>query len=395
MLIFLIIYGVISAVLLIAQFTGDPTAYVVIIMWTILCLIPFFIIRARIKGRLARFNRPAMLVWMRNYYTSGDEQMASALLRQETGVIVTQQVYRVIRSLDEYRIIQNLRQSRDFVLALIRKYNFVYPFYLPLNATFDSLQNWDKIPSNEWRLFAENILGERLAPVVVDMIKVAVHQESIILSADSMEEKLAQHAPVHTVESWIQAYVANYPDTELGRMILGIVLGKNFSEIGANWSSITPKIIGDSIRYMEKIRYQESLQRGAVEVVDQGPPVAQGLLWWRGSFTGPEFERWVADLLREHGYAVETTKATGDQGADLIVTGKGIKTVVQVKFWSQPVGNSAVQEVVAAKPFYNAEDAWVVTNSTFTRSAIELAHANGVTLIDGGQLRELWSRISQ
>lgn len=381
--------------LLIAQFTGDPTAYVVIIMWTILCLIPFFIIRARIKGRLARFNRPAMLVWMRNYYTSGDEQMASALLRQETGVIVTQQVYRVIRSLDEYRIIQNLRQSRDFVLALIRKYNFVYPFYLPLNATFDSLQNWDKIPSNEWRLFAENILGERLAPVVVDMIKVAVHQESIILSADSMEEKLAQHAPVHTVESWIQAYVANYPDTELGRMILGIVLGKNFSEIGANWSSITPKIIGDSIRYMEKIRYQESLQRGAVEVVDQGPPVAQGLLWWRGSFTGPEFERWVADLLREHGYAVETTKATGDQGADLIVTGKGIKTVVQVKFWSQPVGNSAVQEVVAAKPFYNAEDAWVVTNSTFTRSAIELAHANGVTLIDGGQLRELWSRISQ
>jgi len=394
-LIFLIIYGVISAVLLIAQFTGDPTAYVVIIMWTILCLIPFFIIRARIKGRLARFNRPAMLVWMRNYYTSGDEQMASALLRQETGVIVTQQVYRVIRSLDEYRIIQNLRQSRDFVLALIRKYNFVYPFYLPLNATFDSLQNWDKIPSNEWRLFAENILGERLAPVVVDMIKVAVHQESIILSADSMEEKLAQHAPVHTVESWIQAYVANYPDTELGRMILGIVLGKNFSEIGANWSSITPKIIGDSIRYMEKIRYQESLQRGAVEVVDQGPPVAQGLLWWRGSFTGPEFERWVADLLREHGYAVETTKATGDQGADLIVTGKGIKTVVQVKFWSQPVGNSAVQEVVAAKPFYNAEDAWVVTNSTFTRSAIELAHANGVTLIDGGQLRELWSRISQ
>ena len=49
------------------------------------------------------------------------------------------------------------------------------------------------------------------------------------------------------------------------------------------------------------------------------------------------------------------TPQSGDQGADLIIEKYGLKFVVQCKFYSNPVGNKAVQEVIAAKGFY---DAW-------------------------------------
>jgi flagellar basal body-associated protein FliL len=35
--------------------------------------------------------------------------------------------------------------------------------------------------------------------------------------------------------------------------------------------------------------------------------------------SGSEFERFMADLFRQKGYAVQETKATGDQGVDLIL----------------------------------------------------------------------------
>jgi hypothetical protein len=45
-----------------------------------------------------------------------------------------------------------------------------------------------------------------------------------------------------------------------------------------------------------------------------------------------------------------------------------------------------VQEAVAAKGYYDADDAMVVTNRHYTRQAIELARKNRVTLWDREQL---------
>lgn len=97
---------------------------------------------------------------------------------------------------------------------------------------------------------------------------------------------------------------------------------------------------------------------------------------------GFEFEDYVGRLFKKLGYNVEQTKLSGDQGADLIIEKDGIKTVIQTKLYSQPVGNKAVQEVVGAIAYYEADAGAVVTNSTFTSSAIELANKNNVELID-------------
>lgn len=80
------------------------------------------------------------------------------------------------------------------------------------------------------------------------------------------------------------------------------------------------------------------------------------------------------------------TKTTGDQGADLVVEKNNVRGVIQAKFYSSPVGNSAVQEVVAALSYYHATKGIVITNNIFTNSAKELASANNIQLINGKDL---------
>lgn len=104
---------------------------------------------------------------------------------------------------------------------------------------------------------------------------------------------------------------------------------------------------------------------------------------------GFAFETYIAKLYCKLGYTIEeVTKKSGDQGADVIAYKDNIKYVIQAKFYSNPVGNKAVQEVVASIGMYNANKGIVVTNSTFTLSAIELANANNIELVDGEKIEE-------
>ncbi len=105
------------------------------------------------------------------------------------------------------------------------------------------------------------------------------------------------------------------------------------------------------------------------------------------AMSGYDFETFLADIFRTAGYDVEGTKLSGDQGADLFVSRFGKKTVIQAKNYSGSVGNSAVQEAISAKSFYNCDEAMVVTNSYFTRSAIELATAASVRLVGRNDLQ--------
>ena len=99
---------------------------------------------------------------------------------------------------------------------------------------------------------------------------------------------------------------------------------------------------------------------------------------------GFEFENYVANLYKKLGYTIEQiTKKSGDQGADVVATKDGKTYVIQAKYYGSPVGNYAVQEVLGAIGMYKADKGIVITNSTFTKSAIELANANNIELVDG------------
>lgn len=99
---------------------------------------------------------------------------------------------------------------------------------------------------------------------------------------------------------------------------------------------------------------------------------------------GYEYEEWVAKSLRRKGYRnVEVTSKSGDYGADIVATDPhGNRVCIQCKFYSSPVGLSAVQEIVTAKAKYQCTKAAVYTNSQFTRQAKELALVNDVDLFE-------------
>ncbi len=108
---------------------------------------------------------------------------------------------------------------------------------------------------------------------------------------------------------------------------------------------------------------------------------------------GKAFEQYLEVLFSKLGYKVERTRYVGDYGADLITRKDGVKTVIQAKRYKKAVGIKAVQEAVAAKGMYDCTEAMVVTNSTYTRAAVELARANRVALWDRDRLVETLLRV--
>lgn len=101
---------------------------------------------------------------------------------------------------------------------------------------------------------------------------------------------------------------------------------------------------------------------------------------------GVQFEHYLSALYRSLGYTAQVTKTSGDFGADLILKKDNRKIVVQAKRYSKNVGIRAVQEIRAAKEHYQADEAWVVTNQEYTKSAIELSKTSKVKLVGREQL---------
>jgi len=112
-----------------------------------------------------------------------------------------------------------------------------------------------------------------------------------------------------------------------------------------------------------------------------------------GSFSklsGSDFERLLYRLYEAMGYSVHLSGRVGDQGGDLIATKNQEMILVQAKCYTNSlVGNSAVQEAVAAKNHYDCNKAVVVATSNFTKEAIELARTNNVELIPRRMIQKM------
>lgn len=101
--------------------------------------------------------------------------------------------------------------------------------------------------------------------------------------------------------------------------------------------------------------------------------------------SGVEFEEFTAAVLEGCGFIIEEmTKASGDYGADIIVSFQDVRIAVQCKRYQYPVGVKAVQEVISAMKHYDCEEAIVITNNYFTKQAEILAEEHMVV--------SLWDR---
>jgi restriction system protein len=110
---------------------------------------------------------------------------------------------------------------------------------------------------------------------------------------------------------------------------------------------------------------------------------------FRESMSPQEFEHYCADVLRQARWEARVTPASGDQGVDIIADKRGLRVVVQCKKYSKPVGNRAVQEIVAAIAHEEADRGVVVATCGFTPAAERLARSNDVLLLHHSDLHRI------
>lgn len=102
-----------------------------------------------------------------------------------------------------------------------------------------------------------------------------------------------------------------------------------------------------------------------------------------------EYEKYITNQLKEMGFNARTTKASGDQGADVIAKKDGVSFAIQCKMYTGSVGNKAVQEANAGRDFYKCDYGVVVSNAQFTKSAKQAANACNIILLNDAQLDKL------
>jgi restriction system protein len=105
------------------------------------------------------------------------------------------------------------------------------------------------------------------------------------------------------------------------------------------------------------------------------------------NMTGLEFEKYVAHLLRTQGYKNVRLTEKYDLGVDIIATRDGVTWGIQVKRYSGLVRADAVRQAVTALKHYGCDRPMVITNSSFSKTAIKLARSNKCVLVDGDVVR--------
>ncbi len=111
--------------------------------------------------------------------------------------------------------------------------------------------------------------------------------------------------------------------------------------------------------------------------------------------SGIEFENHLLQSLAKRCIRAEITKETGDQGVDIIAKTNYGNVAIQCKRYKESVGNSAVQEVTAGMKYYKCNGGIVITNNFFSKSAIELAKACAILLIDKKTLSDFLANPSK
>lgn len=103
---------------------------------------------------------------------------------------------------------------------------------------------------------------------------------------------------------------------------------------------------------------------------------------------GIKFEKKMCRLLKKNGFRnVKNTRASGDFGVDILARKRRRTYAIQCKYYSGNVGVDAVQQASCGCQYYEADIPVVLTNSYFTKNAMELAEQTEVELWDGDWIR--------
>ena len=102
-----------------------------------------------------------------------------------------------------------------------------------------------------------------------------------------------------------------------------------------------------------------------------------------------DYEHLCAEEFKKNKWDAEATQGSSDQGVDVIAKKDTRTLVAQCKRFMKPVGNKAVQEIVAGMKYYEATEGVVIAPNGYTNSAKNLAEANNIKLIHHSEIGNL------
>lgn len=236
----------------------------------------------------------------------------------------------------------------------------------------------------------ENPFNDEYRPVYEGFVKGSVIE---LLVRAIREVAMEQEASVVAIQ---RAFGAENIYNQAG-MYLDCLIDAGIVEESNTYGTITRKVVitegqAEQIIIPQMQRYPKKW--GKEEIVAQLKKEVSIMLsdFWTGidTMSGLQFEEWCVELLEKLGYEkVETTKASGDQGVDILAERDEVPYAFQCKCYATVLGNTPIQEVYAGLRFYNCNVGVVITNRSFTSGAKDLAKATGVLLWDREKLKKL------
>lgn len=194
------------------------------------------------------------------------------------------------------------------------------------------------------------------------------------------------------MEEWISDFAENNKSIDIYPYILNQIkytINPNNFKLFIEATNQIYKYVGlynYNVNYREKVNMRERYLQGDFAKEKDEIDAKFSL---NNISTGTQFELYLTEIFKRLGYKTIHNGKAGDQGADLILKKGNYVYAVQAKFYTSKLDNTPIQESVGALKYYNANQGVVITNSTFTKGAINLAKANNVILIDGNDLKKL------
>jgi restriction system protein len=100
-----------------------------------------------------------------------------------------------------------------------------------------------------------------------------------------------------------------------------------------------------------------------------------------------------AAMFRRSGFEVRMTDASRDDDAEFLAMVMDARLVVHCTRHSSAIDGEAVQEAAAARRFYDAQSAMIISAQGFTASARQLARKTAVMLVDDRDLPAFLGRV--
>jgi hypothetical protein len=173
-------------------------------------------------------------------------------------------------------------------------------------------------------------------------------------------------------------------------------------ELAGASSTVRARVLSGIMRELQPSTSSEDIYRRAFEILkkEEQLPVAARYSVKRAVFSlGPSgfpFEQFIAEILRGHGWRVQTGVMLYGRCAphevDVLAEKDGKRVGIEAKFHNDPGGKTDIKDALYVKARYEdlaattdaknkVDEGWLMTNTRFTHNAIRYAQCAGLTLI--------------